>query len=273
MNFQLLSAETMTAISGNWLSRERASIWAITDLVSIRTKIEKAHNDVLSFVVKPGANALQIRLLMDKTDAAKARHDSKSSGLYKMLDGACRATDDSEIEQMYKDIQQSLFPKGLGGVAQTTYTEAAGYVQKLRARVTDDEKTILATISIKGLSGLQIFDQWLEAGDDLGEAYQARLILESKTDDTAISSDQVRKARRAWIEVTKFMMSAFKHCEELSEEQKNDILIPLFEEVTKAEAASKAAKAAPKAPKEKKPRAKPSIKKTADTTSLPDPQE
>ncbi len=83
MNFQLLSAETMTAISGNWLSRERASIWAITDLVSIRTKIEKAHNDVLSFVVKPGANALQIRLLMDKTDAAKARHDSKSSGLYK----------------------------------------------------------------------------------------------------------------------------------------------------------------------------------------------
>ncbi len=259
MNIQLLSGEIMTTISGHWLAKEHAKTWSIADLVPVRNKIEKAHNDVLTFVVKSGDNALQIKLLMVKTETAKARHDAKSSGLYKILEGTIRASDNPEIQQRYEAVKQSLYPKGLGGVAQTTYAEAAGYAQKLRARITDDEKAILATLSTQEFSGLQILDQWLEAGDELGEAYNARLVLESKTDDTAISSDQVRKARRTWIEVAKFMMTAFKHCTELSEEQKNEILIPFFEEVTKAEAAAKAAKATPKPPKEKKSRKKPSV--------------
>ncbi len=192
LNEMVQISDTMT----NPESSVRARLHANPFLAPLVSLLTEAHLNALK--VTPAATDPRLKALSAQAAALDVVHDALVSSTYELLTATATLADDGA---RYLELRDQLLPDGVSGATQITYEGQAGYVKRLRATLTDEQRRALATIEVAGRNLEDVVNEWLDAGERIGELDQHRQQLASVAGSPTTGS--VLEARHGWIRAIK----------------------------------------------------------------------
>ncbi len=175
-------------------SPARARLQASPVLAVLVSPLEEAHQTLLRMVPTPENPRLQE--LSAEAATVDAIHDALATSTYNLLTSTANLVDDGAP---YLELRDQLLPSGVVGATHLTYEGQAGYAKRLRANLTDAQRTQLASIRVGTRNLMDVVSDWMEAGERIGQLDQERQQLAQASE--APSAATVSAARFQWIRV------------------------------------------------------------------------
>ncbi len=192
-----LTLNEMVQITATMLHPEgspRARLEANPMLTALVPALETAHHAVLGVMPRPEDPRLQE--LSAQAAAADAVHDALVGSIHGLLTATADLLDDGAT---YLKLRDQLLPEGIAGAARLTYEGQAGYAKRLRAHLTEAQRTQLSSLAVGNRNLLELVTQWMDAGERIGELDQERQRIASEAQ--APTASTVSQARYRWIRV------------------------------------------------------------------------
>jgi hypothetical protein len=227
---KLLTLDEMAHVSAVMLNPEgqvHAALQSSPVLSPFLPLLAAAHGQVLTAL--PKAPDPRLAKLVEEAMAVDAVHDSLVNSVYGMLTGLSGLSDDGSE---YLELRSKLFPEGIAGAANITYEGQAGYAKRFRANLNGALESQLASISAGKKNLLEIVNEWLDAGDRLGQIGQQQQQI--KADAAPAAPGAISEARFGWIRIINVLQSAASVAP-LSEAQRQAIFATLNEVEAKAD--------------------------------------
>lgn len=152
-----------------------------------------------------------------------------------MLEGAKSLATSEETAARIEGVQETLFPEGRG-ITQRTYAQQAGTAKRVRQRMTDDDRALLAEINVMGTPLTTHVDAWLELALTISEKAALRAELTSNDNDDAVTAGEVRNARNRWMQSINSLLHMLKLAD-VDERDQAVLLANLKETTARATAA------------------------------------
>ena len=201
MNLRDLSAEAMLVLSQELVDPDgefRPKMEADTFLAGPCKLIVQAHAQLLPAYEKAGASAQRIRYLTRKMAELDASHDHRARAIYLVLENVIALSEGTPKEQDYRDLKETLFPKGRGIVRQS-YRDQAGTAKRVQKQLTDEHRDLLREIGYGKKNLLDDVEIWLDEARRIAKKQAQRARLQNDEDDDAISAGEVQQARFFWV--------------------------------------------------------------------------
>jgi hypothetical protein len=225
-----ITLDEMAHVTGTMLSPESGAkkvLQGSAMLSGLLPTLEKAHLGVMNAIPKP--DDPRLAALSKEALGVDLVHDSLVGSLYGLLGALSSLSDDGA---RYAALQGELFPDGVASTVQATYEGQAGYAKRFRGRMTQQLEAELSQIPVGSKNLLQLVNDWLDAGDRLGQLGQEQQKL--KAASPAPSPGTIHEARLIWIRA----MNALRNLAplaELSEAQEQQIFSTLNQVEAKAD--------------------------------------
>ena len=188
-----LTLNEMAHVTANLLHPESpayARLRTLPLLGQLIPLLEAAHSGVVEVAPPPDNPALkELSALATATDAV---YDSLGRAVWDVLTAASLLGDDGSP---YLEVRDAMLPEGVAAATQITYEGEAGFVQRLRARLTEPMRQQLSGIRVGERDLLGVVESWLDAGDRLGDLEQQKV----RATVQRPSVNTILEARLAWI--------------------------------------------------------------------------
>jgi hypothetical protein len=225
-----LTLDEMAHVTATMLAPEsvaRATIAASPLLAALLALMDAAHSGVMKALPRPEDPRLKALVL--ETLAVDAVHDSLVGSLHSYLGALSELSEDGA---RFSKLQGELFPEGVSGTTQVTFEGQAGYAKRLRERLTADLQAQLSQIPAGSKTLMELVNDWLDAGDRLGQLGQEQQQLKAATPEPTRGS--IQQARLKWIQALNALRS-LAPLADLNEAQEERIFSTLNEVEAKAD--------------------------------------
>jgi hypothetical protein len=189
-----LTLNEMVHVTGAMTARPseaRAILERTPFLKPLLVALDAAHERVVS-AMPPSDN--RVKELSVAAAGLDAVHDALASNLYGYLTNLSGLMNGGP---QLLDLRDELLPDGVAGATQVTYEAEAGYAERLAARLTPELSARLAAVPVCSRTLLDLVNEWIEAGQHLGQLEQER--REALTELAARPVGAVNQARLEWV--------------------------------------------------------------------------
>lgn len=212
MNITLLTVKMMLNISARWLESEAfiAQLLAAGPIgQGIHDELEGRHESLAKLSHERNVAHERVRALIDLCTRLDGTHDCKGRGLYNLLGGLIDASDDEDEVARYRELQALLFPQGLR-VLRLPYIEEGGAAVELDRAVGPEIRKQLGAVTVGSQTLEQVFEAWMQAGHELGEAVRQRAELQAslRRQGSVAETIDLRAGRRDWQQAVRGLLWA-----------------------------------------------------------------
>lgn len=235
MAFRSLTTQTMVNISDAWLdpAGDYPLIASLPQAGALIPSLGSGHKGLLAFQADGDNTSRALRALQERELMLDGVHDRKTRGGYTSLSSVADLSDDPKLAAACVALRDRLYPHGTE-VINWSYTDEAGEARLADARLTDEEKALLASLPYPGGTLLDAHNARVAAGRELGKLERQRATLEAKDPSVTTRADVVR-ARNKWIRTVNAFIALLNLEENLSDEDREKILGPLRREEQKVD--------------------------------------
>jgi hypothetical protein len=249
MALNQLTAEEMVRVSAWWVTAADSKLPTGEEIPTVRPILEMlplvspmvpllsdAHINLQNISKQEESLPPEVQELNKKIKLIDPRHDDLCRFVFHYIDIVAAFISDPKEKASLLSLQQKVFPYGLA-VINWTPTREAGAAQRLEGRLTDEDKSLLQslTTSYKALlpkDCLEATNELIEKGKLLGVLEdQKRMLLQNQAPET--ESERQRKNR--WMTLVTALRQMLK-LSGISEELEAKILSPLNDAERAAEA-------------------------------------
>ena len=227
MSYKSFDASTMIAISDPWVDvvKDRPLLEACPVTAGIVPVIADAHNEVLRMLVASDDVDEKARALTEKVQAFDGVHDDKYRSLYSLFT-AMAAVSEAPRRAALEEARDLLMPEGMLGVQRSFLAEAAN-VEVARKRLTPQIRTLLLETVVGARTMLDLFNDLVAAGRELGEAERERARFAESSAASRVSARDLQQARYRWIRTVNALTALLELDYDFSEALRTRILQPL----------------------------------------------
>jgi hypothetical protein len=210
MNLNALSIHMMLNITETWFA-DPELINMIKQAgplgLGVLAQLEKAHGPLAELDNKRFAAEASLRGMIEHASNLDALHDRKARAVHHHIQGLIEGTDDPKLAAEYRALESLLFPTGLR-VVQLPYIEEGGAAVALERAVDAKTRASLAAVVVGEQNLLQLFEAWMQAGHQLGEAVTDRAELKASLvrARSAAGELDVKAGRGLWIQAVRGLL-------------------------------------------------------------------
>ena len=220
MNLTTLTTPMMLDLSARWLSQD-----VFTETLEqsgplglgVLAELEAAHQPLVQLEYRKSKARADIRALTEQIGRLDYRHDKKARALNGHLSALAEGADSPALEARYTELLTHLFPNGLRAT-QLPYVEQSGAAVALVESISEELRAKLESVPLGEHTLATLFDQWMDAARELGEAVHARTKLRAslRRDGSAHETVNVIGGRRQWIRAVRGLLWALEMRPELA---------------------------------------------------------
>lgn len=219
----------MVEVSEPWVTEGNAANGAILGvplLAPLLTRLKAVHAAL--FALRPKTEDPKLQRLGEQGNALDAKHDELVQAIYGALTAVAKLSSGSD--DLLK-VRDRLLPDGLSHINRSHRAEA-GHTKLAGSMLSAADREALKAVTLRDKTMMDLVDQWLAVGKELGEIEASRAQLLSSSDSP--SAAEVNAARLAWIRT----VNAFRAMAEMSglDEQTDRLLFSALRIVEKAAA-------------------------------------
>lgn len=199
MALKRLTIAEMATLTKSWVQpghAVRKALERVPGMLALMPRIDEVQASVLT-----AQHTEKLQTSQDISTAAgeaDARHDNLARAVDKIIEGGIfQAYADNDIARAHalEKLRTFVLPHGMR-VVNFGYREEAGQAELLASRMTQDHRTLLASIPVYNGTVLTLVDRWMAAAAELGE-------LEDLRADQDIPGREVphTRVRSEWIDM------------------------------------------------------------------------
>ena len=218
---------TMIAISDPMADSEQDKplLESYAPTAGIMPHVVRAHNELLRIQFSPGKVKQKLIELAEKAATIDMAHDKAYRLLHNILNSLATIAS-GERKRKLETVRDALMPEGLSGT-QASYLSEAGRVKVAASRITPEMETTLRETVVEGYNLYDLYTQWQDAGEQLGQVERERVRLSESEADGAITLSDVQKARFLWVRTMNVLVDIIELDPDAPKELENHILQPL----------------------------------------------
>lgn len=201
MSLKYLSVDEMLELTRTWVDMAHADRRVLARMSSVGgllPLVDEAHREL--DVAKDEPHAPPARDLTAKLMAKDLRHDSYVRVTFYALEAhihlAIAKGHDKPANEL-KQLKHKLLPDGLS-LVDYSYREESSQARQLEARLTAEDRAVLAHIPISDATLLDAVNAWIRAGKQLGKLQQ-----EHEAERLKPKGDRLQDARNKWVRAVK----------------------------------------------------------------------
>lgn len=237
MGLRDLTTASMVTITGALVDpeRERPIFAKYPRLLPWLEDIEAAHKGLYEIVTR--APSPELSAMNERATFLDAEHDRKASGLFDLLTGLARVSDDDAEAARVIELRTQLFPSGRS-IVNRTYLDQAGEASLIDSRLSETSRKLLDELVVHGLPLAKHVQAWQKAAAELGQIEGERVRLAK--DEKSQSLTTIGKARNAWVAAINALLYVIERDKSLTEADRRRLLEPLETALAKAAAKKRA---------------------------------
>ena len=233
-----LSNQSMVGVTDEWTDagKQRPILGGIVEVAGMLGRLDGVHEDVLNVQFTGEAQGeleKELKALSVQAGSLDVEFDNLARGIYGNLESNALLAKAPEKKEMCRKLKSVVFPKQTG-IVKMTYWEESGEAKLLEGRLNEDLRKGLRSIPCLEGNLEQAVDEFIVAGNELGnvESKRVRLAEQDGDKETVTRSDSL-KARNKWIRVVNSFLSVLEIAD-IDEKTMTNILQPLMTAVEKS---------------------------------------
>jgi hypothetical protein len=206
MAFRRFTVAEMLNLTGPWVApghAERLALELIIGPFGLVKLVDSAHGDLLATL--DFAEVERLGLLRDDLGLKDLRHDD----LARIISLSMRAHEylhrGKPEARAIADTRAIMFPDDLQ-IVRAGYRESAGRAEMRISQLTDERKTILASIPVQGGTLLDLMHEWNQVALEMGALQDQRAVPAQSAGERV----SVRAVRDRWVRAVKAVLATLE---------------------------------------------------------------